>query len=454
MNDFFQLLASNQVASNVISIVFVVVALSVTLIYVVAFFQGRDVSFWPPNVGKRPDNPATSSSPSIPRRYFIPIVIGTPLVLTTGWLIGRSQSPNQQQSSDQQQGTQNSATVTWQMDTFLSDSAGGTILYEAPKMVCERIKTMSGKRFIIDLDRSGRTEEILNDVNAGKLQCGYNGIYYANRKFKVLYFGCAIPFGLTPQEQNAWLYYKKDSNPKSPTFMQSIYSRLNLNVIAFPAGATGGQAGGWFREEVRSVNDFKGKTMRIPGFGAEVLQQQEFGVKTHDQFTETISIKESIERLKDGRFDAVEWTGPHDDLILGIDRVAKYYYYPGWWEPSTTFEVQVNMDAWNKLSPEFQEIFKAACAEVHMSILAQYTQRNSEALQQMKEDISQSGIKLERFSNEILQAAREGTVKLLDGYAEQDEDFKYVYDEWRAFARKIRGWSQQNQMEPGFLLNF
>jgi len=336
----------------------------------------------------------------------------------------------------------------------LSDSASGTILYEAPKMVCERVKEMSGGRFTIQLSRSGRTQEILKDVHEGKLQCGYNGIYYATDKYKVLYFGCAIPFGLTPQEQNAWLYYRKDTSPQAPTFMQSVYSRLDLNVIAFPAGATGGQAGGWFREEVRSVSDFRNKVMRIPGFGAEVLQQPEFGVKTHEQYTEAISIKESINRLGDGRFDAVEWTGPHDDLILGIDKVAKYYYFPGWWEPSTTFEVQVNKDDWNKLTDELRAIFEAACSEVHTAILAQYTQMNSEALQKLKDDLPQSGIKIERFSDEILQTARDVTIKLLDGYAEQDEDFKYIYDEWKVFTQKIRGWSEQNRIAPRFLLDF
>ncbi len=239
--------------------------------------------------------------------------------------------------------------------------------------------------------------------------------------------------------------------------MQSIYSRLDLNIIAFPAGATGGQAGGWFKEPVNSINDFKNKTMRVPGFGAEVLQK--FGARTHDQLTRSISIGESIRRLKDGGnggFDAVEWTGPHDDLILGLDKAAKFYYFPGWWEPSTTLEVQVNKDAWNNLPlDEYREIFKAACSEVHMSTLAQYISLNSKALKELKEKISETGIQLVQFNDEILKAARDETINLLDQYAKEDQDdFKYVYDEWKNFTQQIRGWSKQNEIPSKFFLDF
>ncbi|MEH2257831.1 TRAP transporter substrate-binding protein [Nostoc sp.] len=303
------------------------------------------------------------------------------------------------------------------MDTFLSESAKNTILYDAPQAVCDRVKEMSGERFIITLKRSGKTEKLLNDVNEGVVECGYNGIYYSTKKLKILYFGCAIPFGLNPQEQNAWLYYKKDQDQglEAQTFMQSIYSRLNLNIVAFPAGATGGQAGGWSREPVNSINDFKNKTMRIPGFEAEVIQK--FGARTHDQLIESISIDKLIRRLKDGgngRFDAVEWTGPHDDLILVLDKAVKFYYFPGWWEPNTTFEVQVNKKAWEHLSPEYREIFKAACSEVHMSTLAQYVSLNSKALKELKEKIPETGIQLMQFNDDILKAARDETIKLLD----------------------------------------
>jgi TRAP-type mannitol/chloroaromatic compound transport system substrate-binding protein len=330
------------------------------------------------------------------------------------------------------------------MHTFLSDSVRKTIIFDAPQQVCDRVRKMTKDRFNITLKRTRETtEEILQKISDGVIACGYGGIYYSTQKYKPLFFGCAIPFGLRPQEQTAWLNYKKNPDDEL-TFMQSIYKdKLDLNVIPFPAGATGGQMGGWFKARVNSLDDLKGKVIRIPGLGAEVLQK--LGMTTHDQLGQTISMDEAIRRLKDGRFFAVEWTSPYDDLQLGLNEAAKFYYYPGWWEPSTTFDVQVNIDAWKKLPSNYQEIFKLACHQTYTSILSDYDQKNSLAL----EEIPQRGIELLRFSNDVLKAAEKKTNEVLDLYARQDDVFKEVYDEWRSFKKKILKWSDLNKIERG-----
>ncbi len=274
-----------------------------------------------------------------------------------------------------------------------------------------------------------------------RIQCGYGGIYYTSSKYKPLFFGCAIPFGLNIQEQIAWLNYKKSSSDEL-TYIQSIYKdKLNLNIIPFPAGTTGGQMGGWFKEKVNSINDLNGKIMRIPGLGAEVLQN--LGMKTHQQLVKPISVAESIELLQKGEFSAVEWTGPYDDMQLALHKAAKFYYYPGWWEPSTTFDVQVNLDVWGKLPTHYQEIFKAACHEVYMNTLAEYEHKNSQALK----ELPNNGVELVEFSSEILQAAQKETEKLLNLYARIDTPFKEIYDEWRNFKKQIRSWSKLNHID-------
>ena len=132
--------------------------------------------------------------------------------------------------------------------------------------------------------------------------------------------------------------------------------------------------GGWFKAKINSLDDLQDKIMRIPGLGADVVKR--LGMRTHEEFGQ-ISVDEAIQRLKDGRFFAVEWTSPYDDLELGLSEASKFYYYPGWWEPSTTFDVQVNMDAWRKLPSNYQEIFKMACHDTYTSILAEYDQKSS-----------------------------------------------------------------------------
>lgn len=331
--------------------------------------------------------------------------------------------------------------VSWEMHTFLSNNVNKTILYHAPQQVCDRIRNMTQGRFDITLKRTGETEEILKKVSAGNIQCGYSGIYYNTEEYKALFFGCAIPFGLSPQEQTAWLHYKKDPNDEL-TFIQSIYrDKLNLNVIPFPAGATGGQMGGWFKEEINSLGSLKGKVMRIPGLGGDVLKA--LGMKTHDQLGQPISLDEAIKRLKNGRFFAVEWTSPYDDLQLGLSEAAKFYYYPGWWEPSTTFDVQVHIDAWEKLPSHYREIFRLACHETYTNILNEYDQKNSLALKELPE----KNVQLRRFDDDLLKAAEQETKKLLDFYAQQNEVFKEVYDEWLNFKKNIRDWSKLTKIE-------
>jgi TRAP-type mannitol/chloroaromatic compound transport system substrate-binding protein len=331
--------------------------------------------------------------------------------------------------------------ISWEMNAFLSDNVGKTILFDAPQQVCDRVRRMTQDRFNITLKRTGETEEILRKISDGNIECGYSGIYYSTPKYRALFFGCAIPFGLSPQEQTTWLNYKKNPNDEL-TFIQSIYrEKLHLNVIPFPAGATGGQMGGWFRTKINSLDDLKGKVMRIPGLGAEVFQR--LGMTTHEQLGQSISVDEAIQRLKDGRFSAVEWTSPYDDLQLGLNEAAKFYYYPGWWEPSTTLDVQVNIDAWNKLPLNYQEIFKLACHETYTSILAEYEQKNSIALK----EIQQKGVELLRFSNDVLKAAKHQTKLLLNLYAKQDAVFKEVYYEWRSFKERIRAWSNLTKIE-------
>ena len=371
---------------------------------------------------------------SVNRRIFTSTAAGTLAGLTAGWLVGKYRSTSNNTATDL------FPVVSWKMQTFLIDSVKNTILYDAPEKVCTLVKKMTGGRFEITLERTGETEEILRKVSAGDIQCGYGGIYYSTPKYRSLFFGCAIPFGLNIQEQIAWLNYKKSSNDEL-TYIQSIYKdKLDLNIIPFPAGTTGGQMGGWFKEKVNSINDLQGKVMRIPGLGAEVLQK--LGMIPHGSLNQAISVDESIKKFEQGLFSAVEWTGLYDDMQLGLHNVAKFYYYPGWWEPSTTFDVQVNLDVWRKLPPHYQEIFKAACHEVYMNTLVEYEHKNSQALK----ELPNNGVELVQFSSEILKAAQKETETLLNLYAKQDPVFKEIYDEWRNFKEQIRSWSKLNHI--------
>lgn len=343
-----------------------------------------------------------------------------------------------------------SSVKRWQMDTFLGESANGTLLWDAPQTICNQIKVMSNGEFIIDLIRSGRTQDLLEQVGSGEvienvsdkpIECAYNGIFYTSKEYKRLFFGCAVPFGLNAQEQNAWLRYKKDEDDEL-TYIQSLYK--DLNVIPFPAGSTGTQMGGWFNKEIVSIDDFRGLIMRVPGLGAEVLSK--LGVTPHTELANigrnSAPIDEAVERFLnqdlDNKFDAVEWTGPWDDKKLGLSNSGQFYHYPGWWEPCTTFDVQVNIDAWNDLSDQHKEIFRSACSRMHTNMLAEYNNKNSKAL---KDIVDNENVKLIRFSDDVLIRAKQRTEDLLRTYATETE-FNEVYSTWKEFKDRIREWSK------------
>ncbi|MEM9092833.1 MAG: ABC transporter substrate-binding protein [Cyanobacteria bacterium P01_F01_bin.53] len=231
--------------------------------------------------------------------------------------------------------------IQWQMATSWPKSL--QILFDSTVLFCQQVSKMTDGNFVITPYPAGELAEgleVLSAVQAGSVACGHTVSYYYLKQSNALAFGATLPFGLNAAQQNAWMYYGGGLEA-----MQSIYAELG--VINFPGGNTGGQMGGWFKREVNTVKDFDGLNMRIPGLGGKILER--LGVTTHK-----LSGDHIFKALSAGRIDAAEWKSPHADETLGLNRVAPYYYYPGWWEPGTTHEFQINLAAWNKLLIELE----------------------------------------------------------------------------------------------------
>ncbi len=319
--------------------------------------------------------------------------------------------------------------IDWQMATSWPASLD-TILGGA-KTFAEKVGTMSGGRFTISPRTAGEIApplEVLNVVSQGAVPCGHTASYYYVGKSPVMGFGASLPFGLTPQQQNAWLY-----EGGGLTKLQEFYAK-KFNVIQFPAGNTGAQMGGWFRKEIASVADLSGLKMRIPGLGGQVMSK--LGVTVQN-----LPGGEIFQALQTGAIDAAEWVGPYDDEKLGLNKIAKFYYYPGWWEPGSTLEVQINLDEWKKLPPEYQEMVRAASFEANLEMLSRYETRNNEALQRLVE----SGVQLRRYSDDILEAAQKASFELYDEFAAKDADFKAIYEDWKGFRDRVYAWNNLNQ---------
>lgn len=319
--------------------------------------------------------------------------------------------------------------LNWQMAT--SWPVALDTIYGGAQTFAERVTAMTGGKFKVTARAAGELApglEVLDVVSQGAVPLGHTASYYYVGKTNAVAFGTALPFGLLASQQNSWLYQGGGLE-----LLQELY-RERFNVIQFPAGNTGAQMGGWFNKEINTPKDLEGLKMRIPGLGGKVMNK--LGVTV-----QVLPGGEIFQALQTNAIDAAEWVGPYDDEKLGFHKVAKYYYYPGWWEPGPTLEVQVNLDEWNKLPEVYQEIIKTAAYEANMTMLARYNAKNNEALQRLLD----YGIELRRYSDEILAAAEAAANELYDEFKQQDADFKSIFEQWDAFRQRIWEWNSLNE---------
>jgi TRAP-type mannitol/chloroaromatic compound transport system substrate-binding protein len=349
-------------------------------------------------------------------------------------IVGGCQN-QQNPASTAQSDPANLPNIEWQMATSWPPSLD--TIFGGAQVLADRVAALTGGKFKISPRAAGEVApplEVLDVVSQGAVQCGHTASYYYIGKSPALAFGTTVPFGLTAGQQNAWLY-----EGGGLTKLQEIYAK-KFNLIQFPAGNSGMQMGGWFRKEVSTLNDLKGLKMRIPGLGGQVMAK--LGVTV-----QTLGGGEIFQALQTGAIDASEWVGPYDDEKLGLNKIAKFYYYPGWWEPGSTFELQINLNEWNKLPTQYQEAIKTAAYESNATMLARYDARNNQALQRLVA----SGVQLRPYSEEILQAASKASFALYDEFAAKDPDFKAVYTQWQQFRDRISAWEKLNQ---GSFTNF
>jgi TRAP-type mannitol/chloroaromatic compound transport system substrate-binding protein len=323
--------------------------------------------------------------------------------------------------------------ISWQMAT--SWPVALDTIFGGAQVFAERVAALTGGKFKIEPRAAGELApglEVLNVVEQGAVEIGHTASYYYIGKSPITAFGTALPFGLNAQQQNAWLY-----EGGGLPMLQELYA-AKFGVIQFPAGNTGVQMGGWFRKEISKVDDLNGLKMRIPGLGGQVMAK--LGVNVQQ-----LPGGEIFQALQTGAIDAAEWVGPYDDEKLGLHKATGFYYYPGWWEPGPSLEVQINLAKWNELPDIYKEAVKTAAFEANVTMLARYDARNNEALQRL---LDSGGVKLTPYSDEILAAAEEEAFTIFDELAGQDADFKAVFEAWKQFRDRIYAWNSIN--ENGF----
>jgi TRAP-type mannitol/chloroaromatic compound transport system substrate-binding protein len=266
--------------------------------------------------------------------------------------------------------------------------------------------------------------QALDAVSSGALECAHTPTYFYVGKEPALGFGTGVPFGLNARQQHSWWHFADGGK-----IINEVLARHNAYSI--PCGNSGTQMGGFFRKEIREVADLQGLKFRIGGMGGQVLAR--LGV-----VPQQIAPGDIYPALERGTIDAVEFVGPYDDEKLGFQKVAKYYYYPGWWEGGAMLHLVMNQAKWNELPKHYQAIVSQACEAANNWMLAKYDAVNPPALRRLVAN----GAELKAFPIPVMEAALKAANEYYAETAAKNADFKRAYDSMVAFRAENLLWWQ------------
>ena len=323
-----------------------------------------------------------------------------------------------------------SKVIKWKMVTTWPKNFPG--LGTGANKLAKLITEMSGGRLKVKV--YGAKElvpafETFDAVSRGTAQMGHGAAYYWKGKTQASQFFAAVPFGLTAQEMNGWLYYGGGME-----LWKETYDAFGLLPAA--AGNTGVQMAGWFNKEIKSIADLKGLKMRIPGLGGEVLKRAG-GTPVN------LPGGEIFTSLKTGAIDATEWVGPYNDLAFGLHKAAKFYYYPGWHEPGTTLEALINKQALNELPDDLQSIVLNACKVINLDMISEYTTRNQQALDTL---VNKHNVKVLKLPDEVLNKLQTLSDEVISEVAATDKMAEKVFNSFRSYRDNVKQWSEISEL--------
>lgn len=266
------------------------------------------------------------------------------------------------------------------------------------------IQEMSGGRLRIRVFAAGELVPALRCMDAvmdGTAEMGHDASFYHHGKHPAFSVFFAVPFGMTADEQAAWIYHGGGA---------ALWDELNarFGIVAFPAGQTATQSFGWFKREINAMSDFRGLKMRIPGLGGELI-------KKVGGSAVLLPGGEIFAALQSGAIDAGEFIGPLNDLAMGFHQVAKISYGPGVQEPGGMMQLMVNRARFDALPADLKAIIKFASHAMHEDMKVDYDLGSGRTMEVLR---TQHGVRFLRLNNDVLTglgtAAGEMVKEMLD----------------------------------------
>ena len=309
--------------------------------------------------------------------------------------------------------------TSWPKSLDVPFSAGETM----SKFVAEatdnkfQIQTFAGGEIVPAL-------AVVDAVGNQTVEMGHTAAYYYFGKDPTFALLCSVPFGLNSRQQNAW-FFDHGGNDMVNEFAKKF------NLYALPGGNTGTQMGGWFSKEIKTVADLKGIKMRIGGWAGKTMSK--LGV-----VPQQIAGGDIYPALEKGTIDAAEWVGPYDDEKLGFYKVAKNYYFPGWWEGGPMLHNFINLDKWNALPPAYKSLVRTASSMANEWMQAKYDAANPAALKRLVA----GGAQLRPFTQPVMDASLRAALDLYAEVSKSNADFKKVWEAMLAFRNDQYLWWQ------------
>jgi TRAP-type mannitol/chloroaromatic compound transport system substrate-binding protein len=300
-------------------------------------------------------------------------------------------------------------------------------IFGAAQTMADYVKNATDGNFDIQVFASGEIVpglQAMDAAAAGTVEMCHTACYYFWGKDPTWALATAVPFSLNYRQMNAWIYYGGGQD-----LLNEFFNSKGLYGLA--AGNTGVQMGGWYRKEINTLDDLKGLKMRIGGFAGKIVER--LGV-----VPQQLAGGDIYPALEKGTLDACEWVGPYDDEKLGFQKVAKYYYYPGWWEGGPTLHSLINLAKWNELPKSYQAALASACEAANCDMMASYDYKNPAALR----SLVANGAELRPFSQEILEAAYGASMDVYKEINASNPAFKKIYDSQTAFKKDAYLWAQ------------
>jgi TRAP-type mannitol/chloroaromatic compound transport system substrate-binding protein len=323
---------------------------------------------------------------------------------------------------------QSQPALKWRLASSFPKNLVG--LTAAADTFIKRVGEATDNQFQIQYFAPGEITPALQTLDAtqnGTIECTHTGAYYYIGKDPAFAFATNVPFGLNARQQDAWLFEGGGNDVLKPLFDQ-------FNVVHFPFGSTGAQMGGFFRKPINTPADLNGLKLRIGGLGGQLLQK--LGV-----VPQQLAGGEVYPALERGTIDAAEFTSPMDDEKLGLGKVAKFYYYPGFWDYGALTNLFINKRKYDELPASYKAIVSCASAEASRAMLMKYDSGNTEPMRRM----AAAGMELKPFSREIMDAAYKASQDLYDELSAKSAHFKRVYENWSKFRTEAHLWFSINE---------